>query len=184
MGFWTSVRSIELEKIDIRNRYFTQFVNQCRKFVLGFVVFLGLIGFSFQSVAAAPSTRVWPDEKYSQEFTNEMAEEIAAWVLEAYPELPFKEPNIEIHEDGIHCSGLIELFGVDIEASGLVFVFLDDGKVNGKIEEISVAGMPVPGLLLDAVGEVRDLYADVTWEIEVTNVELSEGKLLIEGVYR
>lgn len=128
--------------------------------------------------------RVWADEPYSQVFTNDMATEIAVWVLETYPELPFKEPQVAIHEDGIDCSGIVEILGVDVAASGRVSVFLEDGKVNGRIEEIHVAGVKMPSLLRDALGDVRDYYEDVTWEIVVTKVELREGELLVEGEYK
>lgn len=137
----------------------------------------------FVNQASEPA-RTWPGKEYSQVFTNEMAEEIAAWVLEAYPELPFKEPQVAIHEDGIVCSGVIEILGIDVEASGQISVFLDEGKLNGKIEAIEVAGMPVPGVLMQAIDDVRSLYDGVAWDIVVTKVELREGELLIEGAYK
>ena len=145
------------------------------------VILLGMLAGSQLPVAAAQAGQ---GETYSEVFTDEMAEEIAAWVLEAYPELPFKEPQIAIHEDGIVCSGVIEIWGMDVEASGQVSVFVEGGKLNGKIEEIEVAGMRVPGLLLNAIDDVRSLYDGAEWEIEVTKVELREGELLVEGEYK
>ena len=128
--------------------------------------------------------RIWVGEKYSQVFTNEMAEEIAAWVLEAYPDLPFSDPHVEIHEDGIKCSGVVEILGIDVAASGRVSVFLEGGKVNGRIEEIHVAGIQMPGLLMGAIDDVRGLYDEASWDIVVTKVELREGEMLVEGDYR
>ena len=128
--------------------------------------------------------RIPTGEPYSQVFTNEMAEEIAVWVLETYPELPFTDPHIEIHEDGIICSGKISVFGIEVAASGHLSVFVEDGKVNGKIETIEVAGLTMPSLLMGAIDDVRSLYESATWEIIVTTVELKEGEMLVEGEYR
>ena len=128
--------------------------------------------------------RIPTGEPYSQVFTNEMAEEIAAWVLETYPELPFTDPQIEIHEDGIGCSGLVSVFGIEVAASGQIAVFVEDGKVNGRLESIEVAGIAMPRLVMNALDDVRSLYEAATWEIVVTTVELKEGEMLIEGTYR
>jgi hypothetical protein len=150
--------------------------------LIGFVCF-GVAGM-VMPVAAAPPAHAWQGETYSQVFTDEMAEEIAVWILDAYPELPFKEPQVEIHEDGVVCSGVIEIFGMEVEASGQVSVFVEGGKLNGQIEAFEVAGMKVPGLLMNAVDDVRSLYDGVEWEIVVTKVELREGELLVEGEYK
>jgi hypothetical protein len=80
--------------------------------------------------------------------------------------------------------GLITIFGIDVAASGRISVFLENGKLNGKIEEIHVAGMPVPGLLMDAVGDARSLYDQASWRVVLTKVELREGELLLEGTYK
>ena len=130
------------------------------------------------------SARVWADEPYSQVFTNDMAQELAVWVLETYPDLPFKEPQVQIHEDGIDCSGVVEILGMDVAASARILVFLEGGKVNGQIEALHVAGIKMPRLLQNALGDVRDYYEDVAWEIVVTKVELREGELLVEGTYK
>ncbi len=162
------------------------------------VLLIVMMGGTFTPVAAieplAPTdtlaaqrmqpARIWPGAPYSQVFTDEMAEEIAAWVLETYPELPFTDPQIEIHEDGIVCSGMVSIFGIEVAAAGQVSVFVEDGKVNGRLEAIKVAGIPMPGLLMDTIDDVRRLYESATWEIEVTTVELKEGEMLIEGIYR
>ena len=128
--------------------------------------------------------RIWPDEPYSQVFTDEMAEEIAVWVLDAYPELPFRDPQVEIHEDGIVCNGVVEILGVDVAVSGRVSVFVEDGVLNGRLEEIEMAGVKLPGLLMGAIDDARRLYESATWEVVVTNVELREGEMLVEGEYR
>lgn len=157
------------------------------------IVLLGFMAGIYTPVAAieqiptvnnSQQARIKPGEKYSQVFTNEMAEEIAIWVLEAFPEIPFNNPQVEIHEDGIVCSGVVEILGIEMSASGRISVFVEDGKLNGRIEEIKMAGIPVPGVLMDAVDDVRSLYEAATWEIEVTNVVLREGEILVEGTYR
>lgn len=176
-----------------KNKFYTVTMKRLLGGFLLVAILLGLVASTHIPVAAIEQVptlnnghqaRIEPGEPYSQLFTNEMAEEIAAWVLDTYPELPFNSPHVEIHEDGIVCSGVIDMLGVNLAASGRIAVFVEDGKMNGRIEEIKMAGITLPGVLLDAVDDVRSLYESATWEIVVTNVTLSEGELLVEGTYR
>lgn len=152
--------------------------------IVGIYTPVAAIEFSVLPDQRIQPARILPGEPYSQVFTDAMAEEIAAWVLETYPELPFTDPQIEIHADGIGCSGMVSVFGIEVAASGKIDVFVEDGKLNGKIETIEVAGITMPGLLMNAIDDVRSLYESATWEIVVTTVELREGEMLVEGEYR
>ncbi|MFO7683539.1 MAG: hypothetical protein R6X34_26190 [Chloroflexota bacterium] len=157
------------------------------------LLMVGLLwGMSQVSLAAAESAsvenqmsgsaRVWAGATYSVVFTDAMAQEIAEWVLAEYPQLPFREPIVAIHEDGITGSGYVEVWGIRVAAAGRAAVFVENGRLYGQIEEMEVAGVGVPGPLLGAIDEARELYEQADWEIVVTNVELREGEMLVERV--
>jgi hypothetical protein len=135
-------------------------------------------------VELAGQARTWAGDGYSVVFTDAMAQEIAEWALAEYPQLPFREPQVAIHEDGITGSGYVEVWGIRIAAAGRAAVFVENGRLYGQIEEMEVAGVGVPGPLLGAIDEARELYEQADWEIVVTNVELREGEMLVEGVWR
>lgn len=126
--------------------------------------------------------RTWTGDTYSVLFTDEMAAEIVDWVLAEHPDLPFREAQVAIHEDGITGSGFLQVGRLQIAASGRVSVYVENGRLQGRVEEMQVAGLRVPALLLKAIADVTALYEQVTWEIVVTNVELREGEMLLEGI--
>lgn len=128
--------------------------------------------------------REWTGDQYNLVVTNETAVEIANWILDENPRLPFRDPVIAIHPDGIEGSGYVEIWDFRVPVSGTASVFVEDGRPNGRIESLTVAGAAAPEFVLHAIGDVRSLYDATELTIVVTNLELREGEVLIEGLYR
>lgn len=148
------------------------------------VFLLLLLLFSVGPVPRPARAEEWAGDRYSLVVTDETAVAIANWVLDENPKLPFTDPVIAIHPDGISGSGTVELWDLRVPISGTASVFVEDGRPNGRIESLTVAGAKAPAFVLKAIGDVRSLVESAELTIVVTKIELGEGELLVEGVYR
>jgi len=148
------------------------------------VLLLLLLVFSLGPGRRVVQAREWVGEEYSLVVTDETAVAIANWILAENPHLPFTDPVIAIHPDGISGSGYVQLWEVRVPVSGTASVYVEDGRPNGRIESLTVAGAKAPAFVLKAIGDVRSLYDATELTINVTKLELREGEVLIEGTYR
>ncbi len=52
------------------------------------------------------------------------------------------------------------------------------------VEELGVANTRAPGFVVESVENAQQVYADLSLPIEITNLELRDGEVLVEGIYR
>ena len=123
-------------------------------------------------------------ETFSVVVTDQMAMETVAWFIEPRPNLPFSHPQIEIHPDGVVGGGLVYFMGMRTPVYGRAPLYLEDGKLQGIIEEGGIAGTKAPAFVLAAIKQGQAVYDQMSLPIEVTKLELHEGQVLVEGVYR
>ncbi len=122
-------------------------------------------------------------ETFSVLVTDQMAMETIAWFIEPR-DLPFSHPQIEIHPDGVTGGGLVYVMGMGTPVFGRALIYLENGKPQGVVEEVGVAGTKAPAFVLEAIKQGQALYDQMAFPIEITTLELREGEVFIEGVYR
>ncbi len=123
-------------------------------------------------------------ETFSVTVTDQMAMETMAWFIEPRDNLPVSHPQIEIHPDGIVGGGLVYFMGMRTPVFGRAAIYLEDGKPQGTIEEVGIAGTKAPAFVLEAIKRGQAVYDQMSLPIEVTKLELREGEVLVEGIYR
>jgi len=123
-------------------------------------------------------------ESFSVVVTDQTAMETLTWFMEPRPNLPFSHPQVEIHPDYVIGGGLAHVMGLRVPVFGRARIYLEDGKLEAVIEEVGVAGAAAPDFVVDAIAQAQGVYADMDLPIEVTTLELREGEVLVEGVYR
>ena len=123
-------------------------------------------------------------ETFSVVVTDQMAMETVAWFIEPRTNLPFSHPQIEIHPGSVTGGGLVYFMGMRTPVFGRATIYLEDGKPQANIEEIGVAGTKAPAFVLEAVKQGQAIYDQLSMPIEITNLELREGEVLVEGIYR
>jgi hypothetical protein len=123
-------------------------------------------------------------ETFSVVVTDQMAMETVAWFIEPRTNLPFSHPQIEIHEDGVVGGGLVYFMGMRTPVFGRATIYLENGKPQGIIEEVGVAGTKAPAFVLEAIKQGQAVYDNMSLPIEITKLEMREGEVLVEGVYR
>lgn len=126
-------------------------------------------------------------QAFSIVITQESASQAVAWFLGRHPRVPFSRPWVEISAGGIHGQGLVHLFGLNAPVYGRASVVLRDGTPIVTLQELGVAGAAVPGFVRDAIqSEVESQFA--FWQedppVQITRLELEEGTITVEGVYR
>lgn len=134
--------------------------------------------------------KLWSGEHKGEAFsiviTEQMAAEAVAWFLERHPEVPFSHPQVEIDEGGVTGRGLAHVFGLRTPVHGRVDILLRDGKPLVIVEEIGVAGATIPGFVMSAIQAEVEAQFDAAQglPLEIYQLELGQGTITVEGVYR
>ena len=122
-------------------------------------------------------------ETFSVVVTNRMAMETLAWFIEPR-DLPISDPQVAIHPGSIEGGAMVHMMGLRTPVMGRATVWLENGRLEGRVEEIGIAGTKAPDFVLVAVARAQEVYANLQLPIEITTLELREGEVFIEGVYR
>lgn len=123
-------------------------------------------------------------ETFSVTVTDQMAMETIAWFVQPPPELPFSTPQVRIHEDYVEGGGILKVAGLQMPVLGRANVWLENGKVTGEVTSLSVSGADAPAIVVQATDQAKAIYDDLSFPIEITKMELREGEVYLEGVYR
>jgi hypothetical protein len=125
-------------------------------------------------------------ESFSIVITEQMAAEGIAWFLMRHPEVPFSHPQVEIDAQGVTGRGLAHVFGLRTPVYGRATITLRQGVPVITIQQINIAGANVPDFVLSAIqAEVEaQLNASQRLPIILSRLELSDGMLSAEGIYR
>lgn len=123
-------------------------------------------------------------ESFQVVVTDQMAAETIAWFMGKRPNLPVSQPLVEIHPDGVVGGALVNVMGLRTPVTGRARIWLANGKPDGVVEAVHVAGTAAPDFILAAVDNAKSFYDALSFPIEITRLELREGEVLIEGVYR
>ena len=134
---------------------------------------------------------LWAGESAGETFriviTDEMASEAVAWFLDAHPEVPFSHPTVQIDANGITGLGLAHVLGLRTLVHGRVELELWDGVPIVSVQELSIASLTAPSFVIDAIQRELDKQFDLSGgrlPMEITLLELDEGMMTVEGVYR
>ena len=110
--------------------------------------------------------------------------ETIAWFIEPHKELPISHPYVEIHADGVTGGGMLHLMGLQTAVKGHLTVWVENGKVTGNVNSVTVADKAAPQFVVEAVSQAQSIYDNLSLPIVITKLELREGEVLLEGVYR
>jgi hypothetical protein len=118
--------------------------------------------------------------------TEQMAAEAIAWFLARHPEVPFKYPQVEIHPGSVTGSGMAEVFGLRTPVHGRASIHLRNGTPVVTVQELGVASASAPGFVLSALqSELADqLSIAERWPATISRLEMTEGAIIVEGVYK
>jgi hypothetical protein len=139
---------------------------------------------------AAIREKLWSGTAAGESFeiviTEQMAAEAIAWFLERHPEVPFGYPQVEIDPGGVTGSGLAEVFGLRTPVHGRASIRLRDGLPVVTIQELGVASATAPDFVLSAIQTelAGQLSIAQRWPAHITRLEMTDGAIIVEGVYK
>jgi hypothetical protein len=125
-------------------------------------------------------------ESFAITFTDQSASQAVAWFLAKRPEIPFSHPQVQFTRQGIDGRGIIHLLGMRTEVNGLVRIWLSDGLPVIDIRELGVAGANAPIFIIDTVSSElnKQVNAVNRMPMTITRLELQEGALVLEGIFK
>jgi hypothetical protein len=126
-------------------------------------------------------------ERFELSVTGEEAAGSIAWFITVHPEIPFRNPCITFHPDGLDAWGEAQLLGLRLSIHGWATMVLENGIPVVTLTRLDVAGAPVPGFVLEAIQkavyEQVDL-SDRNLPVVFETLELREGEAVASGVIR
>lgn len=125
-------------------------------------------------------------ETFSIIFTDRMTSEAVTWFLEKHSEIPFSHPQVNFTQNGISGRGLAHLLGLRTEVYGKVMISLSNGMPVIDIRELGVAGAKAPAFVVDTMSNELNKQADAVrrMPMTITRLELQEGQLVLEGIFK
>ncbi len=126
-------------------------------------------------------------ETFAITITEPMAAEGIAWFLDRHPDVPFGYPGVDIGPGGVTGRGMVDVAGLRTRVYGRARIGLQDGAPVVTIEEIGVAGVPLPGWMMDIIRsevEARFDFEKNPLPLYITRLELGDGVMKVEGRYR
>jgi hypothetical protein len=125
-------------------------------------------------------------EPFSIVITEQMAAEAIAWFLARHPEVPFSHPQVEIDPAGITGRGLVHLLGLRTPVYGRASLSLEDGKPVVRLIELGVAGAALPPAIFSSLqAQVSGILNQAqNLPVELSRLEMGEGTITVEGVYK
>ncbi|MFZ6031254.1 MAG: hypothetical protein ACOYYS_26390 [Chloroflexota bacterium] len=125
-------------------------------------------------------------ETFHLVITDQMASEAIAWFVTRHEEIPFSHPWVNFTPQGVTGRGLVHLLGLRSEVYGVVMLSMNGEAPVVTLRELGVAGAKAPAAIVGTIttelnkqaGAVRDL------PMTITRLELQNGQLVIEGVYK
>lgn len=118
---------------------------------------------------------------------EQMAAEGVAWFLNRHPRIPFSHPQVTFAPGEVKARGLVHMFGLRTLVHGRASITLEEGVPVVQIEELGVAGAAIPGFMREAIqAEVERQFdfEENPLPFLLTRLELREGVMEVEGVYR
>lgn len=118
--------------------------------------------------------------------TDQMASEAIAWFVAKHKEIPFSHPWVSFTPQGITGRGLVHLLGLRSEVYGVVMLSMKGAVPVVDIRELGVAGARAPAVMMDTMTTELNKQADAVSNLPmtITRLELQEGQLVLEGVYK
>ncbi len=139
---------------------------------------------------AAIREKLWSGTATGETFeiviTEQMAAEAIAWFLARHPEVPFKYPQVEIDPGGVTGRGLAEVFGLRTPVHGRASIHLREGLPVVTVQELGVASATAPSFVLSAIQSelASQLSIAQGWPVYINRLEMTDGAIIVEGVYK
>ncbi len=126
-------------------------------------------------------------EPFEVTVTNRELEEAIAWYVERRPQIPFRNPQVSIDEDGVEARGEAHLGKFKLPVSGRATIFVQDGLPIVTVEQLQLGKVGLPGLVLTQVEAEVDKQINMRQEdlpVVIEDMELDEGRLMVRGTIR
>ena len=127
-------------------------------------------------------------ETFSVVITDQEAAETIAWYIEGHPGIPFSHPQVQFDPDGVTAGGLAHLANLRMYVYGRGKATLVNKRPFVEVQELGFASASAPGFLMallqEQVAQLQSTYGNLPIPIDITRIELREGEILMEGIYR
>jgi hypothetical protein len=126
-------------------------------------------------------------EHFEVSVTNSELEEAIAWYVERRPRIPFRNPQVFIHEYGIEAKGEARLSKMRLVVGGQAGVAVQDGLPVITVERLDLGKAGLPGFALSQVQAEVEKQLSLRQEnlpVIVEGIELEESQLAVQGNIR
>jgi len=124
-----------------------------------------------------------PNQQFIIHITNDEITSLVNQKLAEAPEPPIQEPRIWFTRGRIYIAGtLVNVLPTPTEALLIASVRVADGQIRVQFDKASVGSVSVPNLVLEELMQtVNDALATAQVDLEITDVRIREGEIVIAG---
>jgi hypothetical protein len=125
-----------------------------------------------------------PGQQFILRMTDDEVTSLVSVKLAQYDESPVTNPQIWFTRGLIYGTGqLVNVLPVATAVSFVGSARIVDRKIIVDVDEISAGAIPIPEGLLDTISQsINETVEDLQLEVEVTDLEILEGEVIIRGI--
>jgi uncharacterized protein YpmS len=125
-----------------------------------------------------------PGQQFILRMSDQEVTSLVAVKLAQYDESPVTNPVIWFTKGKIYGTGtLVNVLPVEAPFFLIATARVQDGKVVVEMEEVSTGALPIPSKVLDTISQsINETVQESQLNVEVTELEILEGEIMIKGV--
>ena len=110
-----------------------------------------------------------------------------ATLLDRYPNLPYRDVQIELGRDQIVVDGIVDLLGVEVNTEIMGTIQADACLPEVQIDTVALAGVLTPGFFVDQIKEI--VLESMSWypadyPLCLEQIVVEEGRMTVYGSRR
>ena len=127
-------------------------------------------------------------QPFSVTVTDEETAQTIMWFVAPRPSIPLSRPQVRLTPSEISGRAVMVIGGLQVEVFGRGMVRLVNGRPIIDVYEVGVGNANMPAFVMAAlqsqVDQAQATYDQLALPIELTKLEIGEGWMTIEGVYK
>jgi len=127
-----------------------------------------------------------PGQRFILTVTDAELTSMAATELAKYDESPVTGLQLWFTKGKVHGTGrMVNVLPIEVDLFLVAQARVRDGQVTLEIEEASAGDLPLPAGVLELLSQsLNETVAELQLGVEVSTLEILEGKAVIQGVRR
>jgi hypothetical protein len=131
-----------------------------------------------------PTLPATPGAPFRVTMSNQQLTEAVKLYLAQHPEVPFSDPQVQVHPDGVEITGKARVGGLSVPVRVWGLITLVDNVPYFEVTNVDLGQAPLPGSIKNIITALLDQSVDFSQfnlPMVVQDIQLGEGQVTITG---